>query len=38
MLPLQGIRAERARGGSLDVTRIPGPFEVTGTLFGSSVP
>jgi uncharacterized protein (DUF427 family) len=35
--PLQGIRAERAIGGSIDVTRIVGPFEVTGTLFGSRV-
>ena len=35
--PLQGIRAERARGGSMDVTRIAGPFEVTATLFGSRI-
>jgi outer membrane receptor for ferrienterochelin and colicins len=35
--PLSGLRAERARGASLDVTRVVGPIEVTGTLFGSLV-
>lgn len=35
--PLRGLRAERARGTSLDVTRVLGPIEVTGTVFGSIV-
>lgn len=35
--PLLGVRAERAQGGSLDVTRASGGFEVTATLFGSIV-
>jgi outer membrane receptor for ferrienterochelin and colicins len=35
--PLGDLRAERARGASMDVTRIVGPIEVTGTLFGSLV-
>jgi iron complex outermembrane receptor protein len=35
--PLQDIRAERARGGSFDVTRAAGPLEITGTLFASRV-
>src|SRR5688500_11771361 len=35
--PLRGIRAERARGASLDVTRVFGAIEVTGTVFGSVV-
>ena len=35
--PLRGLRAERARGASLDVTRFVGPVEVTGTVFGSIV-
>ena len=35
--PLSGLRAERARGASLDVTRIFGAIEVTGTVFGSVV-
>ena len=35
--PLRGIRAERARGASLDVTRVFGAIEVTGTVFGSLV-
>jgi iron complex outermembrane receptor protein len=35
--PLRGLRAERARGTSLDVTRIFGSIEVTGTIFGSVV-
>jgi outer membrane receptor for ferrienterochelin and colicins len=35
--PLRDIRAERAVGGSLDVTRKLGPFELTGTLFGSRI-
>jgi len=37
VLPLVGLRAERARGMSLDVTRVLGPLEVTGTLFASLV-
>jgi iron complex outermembrane receptor protein len=35
--PLHGLRAERARGASLDVTRSVGPIEITGTIFGSIV-
>jgi iron complex outermembrane receptor protein len=35
--PLEGLDAERAWGGSLDVTRRVGGFEVTGTLFASTV-
>ena len=37
--PLRGLRAERARGASVDVTRIfmNGAVEVTGTAFGSIV-
>jgi iron complex outermembrane receptor protein len=35
--PLRGLRAERARGASLDVTRLFGSIEITGTLFGSVV-
>ncbi|HKY21098.1 MAG TPA: TonB-dependent receptor [Vicinamibacterales bacterium] len=35
--PLRGLRAERAHGASLDVTRFVGPIEITGTVFGSSV-
>ena len=35
--PLRGLSAERARGTSLDVTRVFGPIEVTGTVFGSVV-
>jgi outer membrane receptor for ferrienterochelin and colicins len=35
--PLAGLRTERARGASLDVTRFVGPIEITGTLFGSKV-
>ena len=35
--PLRDLRAERARGMSLDVTRLFGPIEVTGTIFGSLV-
>jgi len=35
--PLRGLRAERARGASVDVTRLVGPVEVTGTVFGSVV-
>lgn len=35
--PLTGIRAERARGGSVDLTRSAGPFEVTATVFGSYI-
>ena len=35
--PLRGLRAERARSVSLDVTRTLGSIEVTGTVFGSLV-
>jgi outer membrane receptor for ferrienterochelin and colicins len=35
--PLEGLDAERAWGGSLDVTRRVGGLEVTGTLFASHV-
>ncbi len=35
--PLHGLRAERARNASLDVTRVLGPIEVTGTVFTSEV-
>ena len=35
VLPLRGLRAERARGTSVDVTRVLGPLEVTGTVFAS---
>ena len=35
--PLEGLDAERAWGGSLDVTRRVGGLEVTGTVFGSDV-
>ena len=35
--PLSGLHAERARGVSLDVTRLFGWIEVTGTVFGSVV-
>ena len=35
--PLSGLRAERARNASLDVTRVFGSIEVTGTVFGSVV-
>jgi outer membrane receptor for ferrienterochelin and colicins len=35
MLPLRDLRAERAFGSSLDVTRKLGPIELTGTVFGS---
>ena len=35
--PLSGLHAERARGASLDVTRVFGSIEVTGTVFGSVV-
>jgi len=37
VLPLQGLVAERARGGSVDVTRTIGPMEITGTVFASRV-
>jgi iron complex outermembrane receptor protein len=37
VLPLRGLRAERARGTSVDVTRVLGPLEVTATVFASSV-
>ena len=35
--PLRDLRAESARGTSLDVTRVLGPIEITGTVFGSLV-
>ncbi len=35
--PLRNLRAERARNTSLDVTRVFGSIEVTGTMFGSLV-
>jgi iron complex outermembrane receptor protein len=35
--PPAGLRAERAIGGSIDVTRTFGPVEITGTAFGSRV-
>jgi outer membrane receptor for ferrienterochelin and colicins len=35
--PLEGLEAERAWGGSIDVTRRVGGLEVTGTLFASHV-
>lgn len=35
--PLAGIEAEHAAGVSFDVTRTAGPFEFTGTVFGSIV-
>jgi iron complex outermembrane receptor protein len=35
--PLEGLEAERAWGGSLDVTRRVGNLEMTGTLFASDV-
>ena len=35
--PLGNLRAERARNTSLDVTRVFGAIEVTGTVFGSVI-
>ena len=35
--PLRDLEAERAVGGSVDVTRRQGPFEMTGTVFASRV-
>jgi outer membrane receptor for ferrienterochelin and colicins len=37
LLPLRSVRAERARGTSIDLTRVFGPLEVTATVFGSTV-
>jgi outer membrane receptor for ferrienterochelin and colicins len=37
LLPLRGLRAERAIGLSADVTRALGPVEVTATAFSSSL-
>ena len=37
LAPLAGLRAEKARSGSLDVGGAVGPFEVNGTLFGSVI-
>lgn len=35
--PLRNLRAERARGGSVDITRTLGPVEMTATAFASNV-
>ena len=37
LAPLMGLRAERARTASGDLTWTRGPFEITGTVFGSRV-
>lgn len=37
LLPLRNLKAERAFGSSLDVTRTFGRIEITGTVFGSVV-
>jgi outer membrane receptor for ferrienterochelin and colicins len=37
LAPLSGLRAERARTASGDLTWTRGPFEITGTVFGSRV-
>ena len=37
LLPLGGLRAERARGASVDVTHVIGRLEVTATVFASIV-
>lgn len=37
LAPLRDLRAERARGGSVDVTRTLGALEVTATAFASHV-
>ena len=37
LLPLAGLRAERARSASLDVGRAVGPFELNATVFASSI-
>ena len=37
VLPLRGLRAERARSASGDLTRVLGGLEITGTIFGSIV-
>lgn len=37
LAPLSGLEAERARTASADLTWTRGPFEVTGTVFGSRV-
>ena len=37
LAPLTGLVAEQARTVSGDLTWVSGPFEITGTLFGSSV-
>lgn len=37
LAPLSGLRAEKARSGSLDVGGTVGPFELNGTLFGSVI-
>lgn len=35
--PLRGVRPERALGASIDVTRVLGAWEMTGTIFRSRV-
>jgi outer membrane receptor for ferrienterochelin and colicins len=37
VLPLRGLKAERAASTSLDVTRVLGPLDVTATVFASVV-
>jgi outer membrane receptor for ferrienterochelin and colicins len=37
VLPLRGLKAERAASTSVDVTRVLGALEVTGTVFASVV-
>lgn len=37
LAPLEGLRAERARTGSVDAGRLLGPLEVNATLFASRV-
>jgi outer membrane receptor for ferrienterochelin and colicins len=37
LAPLIGLEAERARTGSADLTWTRGPFEISGTVFGSIV-
>jgi iron complex outermembrane receptor protein len=37
VLPLRGLKAERAASTSVDVTRVLGPLDVTGTIFASVV-
>ena len=37
VVPLDGLREERAWGGSIDVGRLVGPLELNATLFGSEI-